>query len=360
MKQSVEPINIRTPPKMNEAEQKDFILRVLEATEIATGVKYEALTRYGRDKERDVTRGAVIYIFFLLNIHPQISHYLLKCTRANIVNMTRKYVGFVKSKDEQTINVVNKIIRVLNLKYRDMAKKVFLYHDEEQAKQIRWFIDAAFAQCDTLCKLLKSYGVPLTKNVISECIRMHRYEEMGEAIDTAEYSMNPYAMKQTKHEVSVRYSPATYFDIEWDKLTNEIIQKRAATTPREALAVLDEMKDNRTELLDKVCELFKDGQANLGREHLAKCIDIEDGKIVLTGIDEYCNKKSEIYATTEKGARAKELQDKIVKMANEIVLAMKPVGCDVRNLFSVNPVTYEVTANRINFDLYFKEGNGYE
>lgn len=360
MKQSVKPINIRTPPTMSEAEQIDLMLRVLEAAEIATGVKYEALTRYGRDKERDVTRGAIIYIFFLMNIHPQYSHYLLKRTRANIVNITKTYVGFVRAGDEQTINVINKIIRVLNLNNKDMAKKVFLYNDEERAKQIRWFIDAAFAQCDTLCKLLKNYGVPVTKNVVTDCIRMRRYEEPGEEMPTTEYLMNPDAMKQASHEVLVRYSPVSWFDIEWDKLTNERIQRATAATPREALAVIDEMRGVRAELLDKVCELFKDGQANLGREHLAKCIDIQNEQIVTAGVDEYCEKQSEIFATTEKGMRAKEMQDEIVKMANQIVEEMKPVGCDVRNLFSVNPITYEVTANRIDFDLYFKEGNGYE
>lgn len=360
MKLSVEPINIRTPPTMSEAMQIEMMLRVMEATEIATGLKYETLTKYSRDKERDITRGGIIYIFFLLNIHPQISHYLLKCTRANVVNMTAKYVDFVRAGDEQTINVINKIIRVLNLKSKDMGKKVFLYYDEERAKQIRWFIDAAFAQCDTLCKLLKSYGVPVTKNVVMDCIRMRRYEEQGTEIPTTEYTMNPDAMKQTRHEVSVRYSPVSWFDIEWDKLTTKRVQRTTAATPREALAVIDEMRGIRTELLDKVCELFKDGQANLGREHLVKCIDIQNEQIVTAGVDEYCEKQSEIFATTEKGMRAKEMQDEIVKMANQIVEEMKPVGCDVRNLFSVNPITYEVTANRIDFDLYFKEGNGYE
>lgn len=243
---------------------------------------------------------------------------------------------------------------------REMSKKeekIFITDNPLAQTSLKQDVLKAYNECANLETLVKDFGLPLTHDIVTDCLTLRKDIEKVPAEGTNKYVGE-------KSEVERFHREFTPVEV-WRN--NEHLKAAFDTMIQEAekqggrVADIKQRKETLQNEFDKlmadIYSVFHKNRLTINTDALIKYFDIENDSIVLVSdIDERIKADTATYATKEKAKDAYKLHREIAKQLNTLADLMKNVArfefaAELDKLFFLSEDD-TIQATPIDYDLF--------
>lgn len=237
-----------------------------------------------------------------------------------------------------------------------MAKeKIFVSENKEKFYRLHEAVRDAFEQCEELEQLITGFGLPMTHEIVSDCLSLAKTTENRPKENCGTWVGMNDGQTQKEYEPVEVYTDKDHLDAEFSAMLKAIEdgQKR----PNEKQAKAESLKAEYTEFLDSVYGLFHIKLLTIDTKPLLKYFDIKDGHVVLPeDLGEQMKADAAIYTETDGGVEAYKLHHKLADGLNILFDLMKngdrlALSGEIQKLFAVD-ADGRVSAATFDYDLF--------
>ncbi len=205
-------------------------------------------------------------------------------------------------------------------------EKIFITDNPLAQSSLKHDVMAAFEECAKLETLVKDFGLPLTREIVTDCLTLRKAVESLPAEGTAKF----FGEKSEAERFHREFIPVEvwrnieHLQAAFDAMVQEIVVQggRAAYIKQRKEA----LKSDFDKLLEEIYGVFHIGRLTVRTDALLRYFDIENDSIVLVpDFDERVKADTATYATKEDAKDACVLHREIAKQLNTLADLMKNV-----------------------------------
>lgn len=239
-----------------------------------------------------------------------------------------------------------------------MSKKdnrIFVTDNPLAQSSIKRDVLGAFDKCGKLETLIKDFGLPLTRDIVTDCLTLSKETERVPAERTTKW----VGEKADAERFSNEFKPVEvwrnneHLKAAFEKMLLEVQGERVADINQRK----ETLKSGFDNLLEDIYGVFHIGNLVVDTNHLLRYFDIKNDSIVLAGdFDERLKADTATYATKEEAKDACKLHREIALQLNKLGDLMKNVprsefAAELDKLFFLSEDD-AIQATPIDYDLF--------
>ncbi|SFC15642.1 hypothetical protein SAMN04488494_1015 [Xylanibacter ruminicola] len=240
---------------------------------------------------------------------------------------------------------------------RKKEEKIFITDNPLAQSSLKNDVLKAFERCNKLETLVKDFGLPLTREIVSDCLTLRKETKQIPAEGTAKFvGEKSEAERFQKEFVPVEvWANSEHIQAAFDAMLQEVNAQGGRTA--DIVQRKESLKSGFNKLLEDIYGVFHVNLLTIKTDALLRYFDIESEKIILVSdFDERLKADTATYATTEGAKSACVLHREIAKQLNTLADLMKNVP---RNEFAeeLDKLFYQsedgtIQATPIDYDLF--------
>lgn len=203
-------------------------------------------------------------------------------------------------------------------------EKIFITDNPLAQSMLKREVLDAFEECDKLETLVKDFGLPLTREIVTDCLTLRREIENVPTVKTSRWvGEKSEAERFAKEFVPVEvWRNSEHLQAAFEVMLQEAEAQggRAADIKQRKETLISDYD----KLLEEIYGVFHINRLIIKTDKLLKYFDIENGHIVLVqDFDERLKADTATYATKEEAKAACNLHRDIAKQLNALADLMK-------------------------------------
>ena len=203
-------------------------------------------------------------------------------------------------------------------------EKIFITDNPLAQSMLKREVMDAFNECAKLETLVKDFGLPLTREIVTDCLTLRREIENVPAEKTSRW----VGEKSETERFAKEFVPVEVWrNSEHLQAAFDVMLKDAETQGGRASDIKqrkDVLKSEFEQLLENLYGVFHIKRLTIKTDKLLRYFDIENDSIVLVpDFDERLKADTATYATKEEAKAACNLHRDIAKQLNELADLMK-------------------------------------
>lgn len=234
-------------------------------------------------------------------------------------------------------------------------ERIFICNNDLLEADVKRKVMNAFAQCGKLEMLLKDFGMPITREIVENCLTLRKFKEQVPVEGSTKWVGEKEVRFASEFAAIDAWRNDEYLRVALKEIAEKIARSDLRQTERNTK--LDALENEYNELLNGIYGLFHIRLRTIETSDLLKYIDVVDGHIVLPDdIDEQIRKECATYAEKRRSKEAYRLHREIAEKMTRLSDLMKNISRNdfedaIKNLFTQDDNGNFVAAP-IDYDLY--------
>lgn len=236
------------------------------------------------------------------------------------------------------------------------VEKIFITDNPYAQNSLKNDVMRALERCAKLEALLKDFGLPVTREIVTDCLTLRKDTESIPYEETTKW-VGEKSVRFAREMVSVEvWRNSEHLQTAFDTMLAETDTQDARTSDIKRRK--DTLKVEFDKLLEDIYGVFHINLLTISTDALLKYFDIKNDSIVLVSdFEERLKAETATYATKEESKYAFNLHREIAGKLNELADLLKEVdrtelANELDRLFCLSDDGRTIQASPIDYDLY--------